>query len=251
MLDLKRLNYRLGVVILMDINLQIKQLEEELIKNRSNIVIYTLLEDKIKELKEELKAQSKSKKRKSNREIKYLRHGDFISLIRTIERQGDIYWIRDKLLFMLAFECGLRATEVGSLKKQDFFSEQRELFCRRLKGSRNNTIKLSEETSKLLDYYLLNYPNDSEFIFLSRKKIPVTKFTLNKICKKYFTLARLPMERAHFHTIKHTAGVYLAEQGLDIKEVQYILGHRNVDNTMIYFDFTTKQQEALYNKIGR
>jgi len=235
----------------MELELQIKQLEEELNKNRSNIVIYTLLEDKIKQLKEELKKIRRKKKRTANRDIKYLRYEEFQHLIKTIENNGDYFWMRDKLLFLIAFECGLRASEVGSIKKEDFFSDKREMFCRRLKGSRNNTVKLTQDTSILLENFMERYPNDSPYIFLSRKKLPITKFTLNKICKKYFKSASLPMEKAHFHTIKHTAGVHMAEEGLDIKEVQYILGHRNVDNTMIYFDFTTKQQESLYSKLGR
>jgi integrase len=235
----------------MELELQIKQLEEELEKNRSNIVIYTLLEDKIKQLQDELRRNRKKNKRAVNRDIKYLRYEEFKHLIKTIENIGDYYWMRDKLLFLIAFECGLRASEVGSIKNDDFFHDKKEMFCRRLKGSRNNTVKLTHETSILLEHYLGRYPNDSPYIFLSRKKIPITKFTLNKICKKYFMAASLPMEKAHFHTIKHTSGVHLAEEGLDIKEVQYILGHRNVDNTMIYFDFTTKQQESLYNKLGR
>lgn len=235
----------------MELELQIKQLEDELAKNRGNIVIYTLLEDKINELKDELKKRQKKRKRTQNREIKYLRYDEFCHLINSIEQAGDYYWMRDKLLFLIGFECGLRASEVGTLRKEDFFSDKREMFCRRLKGSRNNTVKLTQDTSDLLEHYLHKNPNETSYIFLSRKNSHITKFTLNKICKKYFKLASLPTEKAHFHTIKHTAGVYLAEEGLDIKEVQYILGHRNVDNTMIYFDFTTKQQESLYNKLGR
>ena len=88
-------------------------------------------------------------------------------------------------------------------------------------------------------------------IFLSRKGTLLSRQHLTRLCKKYFDLANIPMEKQHFHTLKHTAGVHLAEHGLDIKEVQYILGHRNVENTMIYFDFTSKQQDVLYSKLGR
>lgn len=193
--------------------------------------------------------------REGQEKIKYLTEKEFKKLIKAIEKTKDTdngkYWMRDKLIFLLAFECGLRATEVGNLKKEDFNSSANELYCRRLKGSNNNTIRLSKNTSNLLKRYIKENPNDTEYIFISRKGNQITKFTLNKLCKKYFELAKLPEDKSHFHTIKHTAGVYLAEQGLDIKEVQYMLGHKKVDNTMIYFQFTTKQQEELYRKLGR
>jgi len=119
-----------------------------------------------------------------------------------------------------------------------------------LKGSRNNTIRLTNETSKMLKVYL-EETGLEKHIFLSRKSTPISRQHLTRLCKKYFELADIPKEKQHFHTLKHTAGVHLADCGLDIKEVQYILGHRNVENTMIYFDFTSKQQEVLYAKLGR
>lgn len=152
---------------------------------------------------------------------------------------------------MLGFECGLRASEIGILRSDDFNSSVNELYCRRLKGSNNNTIRLTKSTGNLLKRYIKELPIKDEYIFMSRKGNQITKFTLNKLCKKYFLLAKLSMDKAHFHTIKHTCGVYLAEKGLDIKEVQYILGHKKVDNTMIYFSFTSKQQDELYRKLGK
>ncbi len=187
--------------------------------------------------------------------IKYLTEKEFQKLIKAIEKTKNTekgrYWLRDKLMFLIAFECGLRASEVGLLKKEYYNPMANELYCKRLKGSNNNTIRLTKKTSNLLKKYINDSNNDSEYIFRSQKNNLITKYTLNKLCKKYFKIAKLDMGKAHFHTIKHTTGVYLAEQGLDIKEVQYILGHKKIDNTLIYFQFTTKQQEELYKKLGR
>ena len=218
-----------------------------------------LLEDKIKELEKLLKKGKK--KRAINREIKYLTNAEFNRLILSFEKaeklfiadkkkQAFKFFRRDKLIFLLAYECGLRASEVSNLKKEDFHENSKELFCRRLKGSRNNTIRLTRDTSKSLKDYM-KYENNSNYIFLSRKSSLLSRQHLTRLCKKYFELADIPKEKQHFHTLKHTAGVHLADCGLDIKEVQYILGHRNVENTMIYFDFTSKQQEVLYTKLGR
>ncbi len=242
----------------MDIN-QLDALRKKLEENKDDVVISMLLEDKIKELEKQLKKGKK--KRSVNREIKYLTNAEFDKLMLSFEEAEELFSMdkkkqkfkffkRDKLIFLLAYECGLRASEISNLKKEDFHENSKELFCRRLKGSRNNTIRLTKGTSRLLSEYI-SYENNSSYIFLSRKSTPLSRQHLTRLCKKYFDLADIPKEKQHFHTLKHTAGVHLADCGLDIKEVQYILGHRNVENTMIYFDFTSKQQEVLYGKLGR
>ena len=38
----------------------------------------------------------------------------------------------------------------------------------------------------------------------------------------------------------------LAELGVDLKNIQWWLGHKNISNTLIYLQFTTRQQDALY-----
>jgi len=238
---------------------QLEELKIKLKENKNDPVISMLLEEKISELEKQLK--KKKKKRAVNRDIKYLTSDEFNRLMSSFEigerkfledtkKQNFKFFKRDKLIFLLAYECGLRASEISRLRVEDFHENSKELFCRRLKGSRNNTIRLTNKTSNLLKEYIKESGNSSN-IFISRKGTPLSRQHLTRLCKKYFSLVDIPREKQHFHTLKHTAGVHLADHGLDIKEVQYILGHRNVENTMIYFDFTSKQQETLYAKLGR
>lgn len=184
------------------------------------------------------------------KKIKYLTEKEFNSLFKAIEKSKCEFWLRDKLIFTIAFECGLRAGEIGLLKREDFNESKNELYCRRLKGSKNNTIRLSKETSKLLKKYLKE-TEDKEYIFISKKKIPITNNGIDKLAKKYFPMTKISEDKHHFHVIKHACGVHLAEMGLDIKDIQYIMGHREIQNTLIYFDYTTRQQERMYKILGR
>jgi site-specific recombinase XerD len=68
--------------------------------------------------------------------------------------------------------------------------------------------------------------------------------------KHYAGKAKLPEDKSHWHTLKHSIAVHLAESGADVKELQNYLGHKKIDSTMVYFQFTTKQQDAFYNKIA-
>ena len=117
----------------------------------------------------------------------------------------------------------------------------------------SNTIRLDEKRQKLLRKYLKEYElreGDSP-LFLSRKKNPISSRQLDKLMKRYGELAKLPSDKTHWHTLKHSIAVHLAESGADVKELQNYLGHRRVESTMIYFHFTTRQQDDFYNKILR
>ncbi|APQ75944.1 phage integrase family protein [Clostridium botulinum] len=87
-------------------------------------------------------------------------------------------------------------------------------------------------------------------MFKSQKNNPISRQTLDYLMKKYCKIANISdKSKHHFHTLKHTTAVHLAESEMDIKELQWWLGHKSVSNTEIYFQFTTKQQEKMYMKL--
>lgn len=195
-----------------------------------------------------------SRRYSDEQKIKYLTEEEFNSLLKVIEdtkgtKQGR-YWLRDKLLFLVAFECGLRAGELGLLKRDDFNELKNELYCKRLKGSKNNTIRLTKDTAVLLKKYLREV-DDNDYIFMNMQNNPIDTFNVGKIAKKYFKLTNISKDKWHFHVVKHSCGIHLAEMGLDIKDIQYLMGHREIQNTLIYLDYTTKQQERMYKILGR
>jgi site-specific recombinase XerD len=69
------------------------------------------------------------------------------------------------------------------------------------------------------------------------------------LMKFYWKKARLPEEKQHPHILKHSIAVHLAESWVDIKDLQYYLWHKNINNTTIYFQYTTKQMDSFYNKL--
>lgn len=184
-------------------------------------------------------------------EIKYFTEKEIKKLFRTIKNSDDDFALRNFCIFKVAFRCGLRASEIGLIKVSDYNKQKGELYCRRLKGSQNNTLRLDKETINSLNKYIRFYnKKDDDFLFTSKFKKPISRKTLDVLVKKYCKEAKLnDNSKWHFHTLKHSCAVFLAEQGLDIKELQFWLGHKNVNNTQIYFQFTTSQQESMYKKL--
>lgn len=184
--------------------------------------------------------------------IKYLTQQETISLFNSIENSYSSHSIRDLAIFRLAYRCGLRVSEIALLKFQDYNMPKGEIYCKRLKGSNNNTLRLDEKTKSALDKYINenNIMSTSQTIFTSQKNNPISRQTLDYLTKKYCSLAGIEdTSKHHFHAIKHTTAVHLAECDMDIKELQWWLGHKSVSNTEIYFQFTTKQQDSMYEKL--
>lgn len=185
--------------------------------------------------------------------IKYLYPYEKKALFRAIDLNTSKYQVRNKAIFYLAEYAGLRASEVGLIQVSDINPDTSEIFFRRLKNSKSNRLRIIDDAvaSALQDYLDYRRINSiySEFLFPSQKGTPISRKTLDQLIKTYCSLAELPDDKAHFHVLKHTRAVELADLGLDTKEVQFWIGHRNIANTEIYLQFTTTQQNTLYQKM--
>lgn len=190
--------------------------------------------------------------RQTDNKIKYLTQQEATKLFNAIENYESSHSKRDLALFRVAYRCGLRASEIALIKLEDYNSSKGELYCKRLKGSNNNTIRLDSKTRECLDMYIKenNICCNSQVLFTSQKGRPISRQTLDYLMNKYCSLADIvDKKKHHFHALKHTTAVHLAESDMDIKELQWWLGHKAVTNTEIYFQFTTKQQEKMYAKL--
>lgn len=188
----------------------------------------------------------------SKETIKYLTSSETAMLFQQIDRDTSRHALRNRALFRLAKYCALRAGEPGLLLETDLDLDNMHIYCRREKSSQNNIIRLLEQdvVNALIDYLQVKhllYPN-SPLLFPSQKGSPMSRQMLDYLIKFYCRKTDIPQSKRHFHVIKHTRAVELADRGLDIKELQWWLGHKNVSNTLIYMQFTTKQQDALYRK---
>lgn len=189
-----------------------------------------------------------------NSKIKYLYPYEKEHLFRIIENDTSKHSIRNKAIFYLAEYAALRASEIGLIELEDVNLQTKEIYFRRLKNSNNNKLRLLDEKVlfSLCEYldYRKEHDINFKYLFPSQKGTPISRKTLHDLMKYYGKNAGLPEEKSHFHVLKHTRAVELADLGLDTKEVQFWIGHKNISNTEIYLQFTTTQQNTLYRKIS-
>jgi site-specific recombinase XerD len=146
---------------------------------------------------------------------------------------------RDKAMFLIAYRHGLRASEVGKLHVTDIDWKRLRIKLTRLKGSFSGEHPLEPDETRILKSYLREREQniklkDSPLLFPSNRNLPIGRRMLDKLIKSYGRKAKLPENKLHFHSLKHSIATHLLEASDDIRFVQDWLGHSNIQNTVIY-----------------
>lgn len=153
---------------------------------------------------------------------------------------------RDKCIIWLMFSKGLRASEISLFSINDIDFEKRRIYIRRLKNSISNILPLTDEDIYYLKKYLKKRKEKSMILFPSRQGKPLSRYTIFKMFRKLCKEANIDISKAHPHVLKHSCAVYLLEKTGDIKFVQDVLGHKNINNTLIYAKYIDKVRDEKY-----
>lgn len=182
---------------------------------------------------------------------------EFDEIINAISQvdQSSKFMKRNLTLFLVAEYCGLRASEVGMLEFTDYNPDEKTIFCRRLKGSVSNKLKIVDSrVSDALDSFYSERISQKhgKRIFASKTERPIDRRTLDALMKYYCSFTHISPDKWHFHTLKHTRAMELIDGfNLDVRDVQWWLGHKYIANTMIYLNYSINAQQKLYEKLLR
>jgi integrase/recombinase XerD len=137
-----------------------------------------------------------------------------------------------------AYAAGLRASEVASLKAADIDSSRMVIRVEQGKGGRDRYVMLSSQLLDILRaYWRLARP--PHWLFPRHDgEHPIHPTTLNASCRSACAAAGLG-KRVTVHTLRHSFATHLLESGTDIRIIQALLGHRNVNTTARYAQVAT------------
>ncbi len=151
---------------------------------------------------------------------------------------------RDYLMFRILWRTGLRVSELLSIRPQDLEAHNQVINITKAKGNKQRRVMLDTETfALLLDYISTNN------IPMSRPIFTFSSVWAWKLFKKYARISGLP-DTTHPHTLRHSYAIYLVRSGLDLRRVQQLLGHSNLNTTQVYLQFKDENLREGYNKIA-
>lgn len=164
---------------------------------------------------------------------------------------------RDRAILEVLFSTGLRVSELVSLNRDQVNTKRKE-FGVIGKGRKHRVVFLSDEACKWLDEYLDTREDDWKPVFIrySRKmpditsdgsEMRLTARSVQRIVDKYCRRAHLPVKISP-HGLRHSFATDLLMNGAGLRDVQEMLGHKNISTTQIYTHVTRPELKKTYDK---
>ncbi len=161
-----------------------------------------------------------------------------IELILTVVDKETNIGIRDLSILSLLYSSGIRVSELIELEFSNIFLNEE--YIKILgKGKRERLVPIGLQAKENLLNYINKYRkslkpiNSKGYIFLSYRSKPMTRMAIFNLIKKYCKISGIN-KKVSPHTFRHSFATHMLEGGADLRIVQEILGHENINTTEIY-----------------
>ena len=142
---------------------------------------------------------------------------------------------RDYATLMLFLNCGIRRSELVNLNLTDVYEDRIRVVG---KGNKERFVYFGSACRKAIDAYLpernKKVLSDNRALFGSRDNNRISVTAVHRLVKKALLQAGLDSTQFSAHKLRHTAATMMLSGGVDVKTVQEVLGHENLNTTQIY-----------------
>ncbi len=142
--------------------------------------------------------------------------------------------LRDRIIFSLGIDCGLRRQEFINLNWEDINFDESSISIKNSKGRKNRVVYFNKELRELLFLYRkLNGKYINALIRGAHGK-RITKCSLQNIISRIFKESKTYRKNLTLHSLRHTYAERLRKKGVDLPTISKLLGHSRLDTTDIY-----------------
>lgn len=170
-------------------------------------------------------------KKKEKKLPKVLSKKEILEMIENTEN------IKHKLVIQLLYSSGLRLSELINLKREDIDLQRNLINVKRGKGRKDRITLLSNNLKITLLRYYNNENLNSKYLFQGRKG----KYTKKSVQKILENSGNKIHKKVTPHMLRHSFATHLLESGTDIRYIQKLLGHSDLDTTMIYTHVSNRE----------
>lgn len=158
---------------------------------------------------------------------------------------------RNRAIIEVLFSCGLRVSELVTLRISCLYREER--YLRVLgKGGKERLVPISQRAIDEIDSWFVQRdamvvkPGEEDFVFLNRRGSHLTRTMVLIMIKKYAAMAGLKKTISP-HTLRHSFATVMLDGGADLRVIQEMLGHEDISTTEIYthIDTSMLREEIL------
>ncbi len=163
---------------------------------------------------------------------KYLTMEQSAALLKAVNGPNEK---RDYAILMLFLNCGIRRSELVGLNITDVYEDRIRVIG---KGNKERFVYFGTPCRKAIDAYLVERNNkiltDNRALFGSRDGNRISVSAVHRLVKKALLQAGIDSTQFSAHKLRHTAATMMLSGGVDVKTVQEVLGHENLNTTQIY-----------------
>lgn len=150
----------------------------------------------------------------------------------------------------MIYSCGLRLSEGIHLQVEDIDSKRMLVRVRNGKGGKDRYVPLPEKTLEHLRTYWATLRPPRPWLFPARNaRQPLSPTSLQKTFKAVVRQSGIEKD-ASIHTLRHSYATCLLENGIDLRCIQEILGHKSAQTTSIYTHLTNKTVDRLHATVN-
>ena len=158
---------------------------------------------------------------------------------------------RNKAVIEVLYSCGLRVSELVTLKLSDLYLDEQFLRVTG-KGQKTRLVPISPVAIKQLQLWFVDRnamnikPGEEDYVFLNRRGAHLTRTMILIMIKRLGQEAGIAKTISP-HTLRHSFATSLLEGGADLRSIQAMLGHESIGTTEIYthISTTTLREEIL------
>ena len=163
---------------------------------------------------------------------KYLTISQASALLQAVSGQNAK---RDYAILMLFLDCGIRRSELVGLNISDVYEDRIRVVG---KGNKERFVYFGSSCRKAIDAYMAERTKmvltDNRALFGSRNGNRISVTAVHRLVDKALLKAGLDTTQFSAHKLRHTAATMMLSGGVDVKTVQEVLGHENLNTTQIY-----------------
>jgi integrase/recombinase XerD len=159
--------------------------------------------------------------------------------------------IRDRALLETCYATGMRRMELVNLKLHDLDPRRAVVLIREGKGREDRVVPISSRALGWIRYYLhetrpaLLAAQDTGHVFLTDWGAAFKRGYLTALVKRYLRQADIETAGA-CHLFRHALATHLLENGADVRFIQTLLGHRDINTTQIYTRVSIERLRSIY-----
>ena len=157
---------------------------------------------------------------------------------------------RNRLMLQFMYGSGCRVSEVTKIKVEDVNFKERTAMVRGGKGNKDRTIILSKDWISDVKRYLDKKKIKSEFIFSKKNGTPISTDSIERIVRDSAVKAGIT-KHVTPHSFRHSYATHLLEAGTNIRYIQSLLGHSNLNTTQIYTNVANSQLKKVVSPLDK